>query len=291
MAKVNVRKQIKEAKKILKEVMQEHLTEIAELLVDQIMSKYSKLPESKKADAIKDLLPKGIPTYKSALLKTMAVIAGTALEAAREEIPKKSSVELTNWRNEQSVLLGEFEELPPKIKKRLKSQMELLVKTQKADLDKVVLFQFSSSLGSTDSHNVLRFDLMESADDFVLGPSVDGGAGVMAARGINEARQAFFFDDDVLEGVDAFIFKNDIPETPICEDLNGTVFSADDPNFLRYTPPLHYNCDSYILPILKGNLNGREITQLKPSKSDLEKYIQFSEHEADCCGRSKLVEL
>lgn len=43
-----------------------------------------------------------------------------------------------------------------------------------------------------------------------------------------------------------------------------------------------HNCDSYILPILKGNLGNRKITKLQPSKSDLEKYIQF--HDGKCCS-------
>ena len=44
-----------------------------------------------------------------------------------------------------------------------------------------------------------------------------------------------------------------------------------------------HNCDSYILPVLKGNLGKREISPLRPSKSDLEKYIQFhSDHCIDC---------
>lgn len=54
-----------------------------------------------------------------------------------------------------------------------------------------------------------------------------------------------------------------------------------------------HNCKSYITPILKGKLGDREITQLKPSSSDLEKYIQFSDDPARnfCCNNLMLVNI
>lgn len=290
MGTVSVKKQINQSKDELKSVMMAHLAEITESLVEQIMANYRKLIPSQRGNAIKDLTQSGVAVYKKELLSAVAIVADLALQGARKEVPKKSKIELTEW-DASLISLGEFEKLPAKMQKRLKNQVDLLIKTQKNDLDKVVMFQFTSSNESTDSESTIRYDLYESADKYLNGPSVDAGAGVMAARTVNESRQAFFFDDEVLEGIDAFKFVNDVPETPICEDLNGTIFSADDPDFQRYTPPLHYNCDSYIIPILKGNLGDREIERLKPSSSDLDKYIQFNEHHQFCCGPLRLVDL
>jgi len=289
MAKAKVKKEIVEAAALLKELMIENLTFVAESMIDQIMRNYKKLTPSKRYDSIKDLNAKGMKEYKDEMLAAMAVISAMAIENARKEIPAASKVKLSEW-NESALSLGEFEKLPPKVRNRLKSQVDLLLNTQKSDLDKVIMFQFSSSLESTDSEDIIRHDIFESAEDFILGPSIDAGAGVVAARGINEARQAFFFDDEVLEEVDAFQFVNDAPETPICDDLNGKIFAADDPEFQRYTPPLHYNCKSYIIPILKGKLGDRKIERLKPSKADLDKYVQFS-GEKCCTGRVMLYDI
>lgn len=275
MGKVTVRKDIKEAREILADIMREHLSDMAETRIDQIMKNYKALTPARKIDAIKNLPEISTSHYKKNLLKALAVIAGDAIEKARKEVPKASKVKLSEW-NEEKLALGEFDDLPPKVRKRLTSQVDVLLKTQKDDLDKRIMLQFSSSVETTDSGDIIRYDVFESAEDYILGPSVDAGSGVMGARAINEARQAFFFDDEVLEEIDAFQFKNDVPETPICEDLNGKIFAKDDPEYMRYYPPLHFNCDSYVLPILKGNLKDRKISRLKPSDSELDKYVQFS---------------
>src|SRR5687768_9518270 len=195
MAKVNVRKQINDSKDALKEVMLAHLSEIAESLVEQIMSNYRKLTPSTRQNAIKDIKVKGMGDYKKDLLNSMAIVAGLALDGARSEVPAKSKVKLSEW-DEGEVLLGQFEKLPSKVRKRLKSQLELLTATQKNDLEKIVMFQFTSSVESTDSEETIRYDLFESAEKYLNGPSVDAGSGVLAARTVNESRQAFFFDDE-----------------------------------------------------------------------------------------------
>jgi hypothetical protein len=276
-----IRRDIHDAKAALKEVMQSNLRLITESMIDQIMRNYRNATPAQRINATKNLTPTGVAEYKRQFLEAMAVVCQDGLESARKDVPSKAKKKLADW-DEDALMLGEYEKLPPKVKKRLKAQSDLMVNTQKADLDKYIMMQFSSSLPSTDSESTIKYDLFETAEDYITGPSVDAGAGMMAGKGINEARQAFFFDDEVLEEIEAFEFVNDVPETPICEDLNGTVFSKDDPGFDRYNPPLHFNCDSYILPILNGKLGDREITQLKPSNSDLEKYIQFHKKECNC---------
>ncbi len=291
--KVNVKKDIKEAKEVLRDLMQESLANIAEDFIDKIMKNYSNASASQKVNSAKNVEMSGINAYRKELLEAMAIISADALEKARLEIPSKSKTKLAEW-DEDALRLGQFESLPSKVKKRLNNQANILTESQAADLKKVILFQFSSSVDSTDSEQLIRYDIFESAGDFIKGPTTEAGSGVIGARVINEARQAFFFDDEVLEDIEAFVFMNDVPETPICEDLSnggqGKVFSADDPGFLRYTPPLHYNCDSYILPVVKGNLDGREIEKLQPSDPALEAYIQFKENHV-CTGRVHLADI
>jgi NAD+--asparagine ADP-ribosyltransferase len=81
----------------------------------------------------------------------------------------------------------------------------------------------------------------------------------------------------VKEEIDAFEFVNGDPVSEVCQDLAGTVFDKDDPDLFRYTPPLHWNCKSYIRPILKGNLGNKTIEKLKPSSKKIEETIQFTE--------------
>lgn len=49
-----------------------------------------------------------------------------------------------------------------------------------------------------------------------------------------------------------------------------------------------HNCDSYITPIMKGNLDDREIEKLKASK-ELTKTIQFSDKCVDHCDHKSFL--
>lgn len=289
MAKTKVVTIIDKSKETLKKVMLSNLEFMSNSLITQIMRNYRKATKSQQINAAKNVIPSGLSTYKQELLETMAIIAGLAIETAREDLPKKAKTKLAL--DEESLLMGEFDKLPPTMRRRLKSQMELLTKTQREDLEKAIMFQFSSSVESTDSGDTIEYDLFESADKWMNGPSVDAGAGVMAARTVNESRSAFFQDDEVSEGIEAFIFLNDDPETPICQDLVGTIFSKDDPGADRYYPPLHYNCKSYIDVILVGDLGDRQITRLQPSSKELDKYVQFNEDHNFKCGCMRLTDM
>jgi SPP1 gp7 family putative phage head morphogenesis protein len=271
--KPNIRKEIIEAKQALKDIMQEELATIAESMIAQIISRASRLNPSKALDAIKDVTQPGVNRYKELLTTALAVIAFDSIEVARKEVPPKKNVRL----DEDRFTLSEFDRLPPKLQKKIKTNVSLLIDAQLADLNKAILFQYESSVDSTDSVDLIKKDLENSASDYVTGRAVEGGAGVTAAKMVNAGREAFFSDSDVSEEIEAFQFVNGDPVSPICQDLAGTVFAKDDPEAARYTPPLHFNCKSYIVPILKGNLNGREVGELKPSKADLDKHVQFSE--------------
>jgi hypothetical protein len=289
MAKNKIQKDIQEATEIITEIMREGLENISDKVIQQIMKEYNKLTPSKKIDAIKAMTDTGVNEYKNTLLTAMSVIVVDAIDKARREVPKASKVKLSET-NDVFIRLGDFEELPLKVKKKLKSQIDILVATQKNDIDKSIALQFSSSIDTTEDASLLEYDLYEASNKYIKGPAIPAGASVVSARGINEGRNAFFFEDETLEEIDAFEFRNDSPVSPICQDLNGTVFSAKDPTWSRYSPPIHFNCKSYIVPILKGNLGKKEITRLQPSNSDLEKYIQF--HDCKCCtGRVGLVDI
>lgn len=240
MPKNKVRKDIKEASEIIREIMREGIKNIADLQIKQIMKNYRNSTPSQQINATKDLKDSGVNDYKNSLLTAMAVIIADTLQKVRKEVPTKKKITMSEW-NEEALQLGEYDKLPKKVKKRLKSQVDILVKTQKYDIDKSIALQFSSSVVSTDDEKTLEYDLFEASRKYVDGPAIPASSSVISARGINEARQAYFSEDEVLEEIEAFQFKNDIPVTPICQDLNGTIFSANDPGFDRYQPPLHFN--------------------------------------------------
>lgn len=281
MPKQNPKQTIKDAGSALKDLMQDRLAKIADVMVKQIMARARRLPASQRASAIKDISWTGEQEYRSTILETFGDIAFESINNARKEVPKAAKVKLTE--SLDSIKLAQqtnFDRLPKQLRDRLQKQAELLVGTQLSDLEKNIFFQYMDSYDTTDDMDLLQDDLNQAAVEYVDGEAIGSGAMLNAAKTVNEARSAFFFDDDVLQELDAFEFMNGDPVTPICQDLNGTVFAKDDPNMFRYTPPLHWNCKSYIVPILAGKLGDRQIEKLKPSTAALEKTIQFQEN---CC--------
>ena len=278
--RANIKRDITAGSLALRAVMTENFETIAQAMIDQIMVRLAKLPESQRLTAINDLKKTGVAEYKAAMLASMSVVAFDSLEAVRKEVPAAKSVKLME--NEESLLLGEFEELPASIRAKVFKQYQLLSLTQLDDLQKEILFQFNHSIDSTDSLDLIRKDLEDTAFEFTSGPRVQTGAASMAAQVINETRNSFFDDPEVQDEIDAFEFVNEDPVSPICQDLAGRIFEKDDPDRFRYTPPLHFNCKSWMRPILKGNLKGREITGLTPSTKKIEDSIQFADAVCGC---------
>jgi SPP1 gp7 family putative phage head morphogenesis protein len=277
--KPKINKDISEASKALKEIMSEELAKIGNDLISQVMRQAKQLTPSQRLKAISGLSPKGVRAYTDLIKTALSTIALESLEKVKKEIPKKKNVALVE--NLNSIQLDEFDRLPAKLRKKIQAQTQLLIGKQIGDIQKVIEFAYTTAEDETDSLEQIEADLNESAIGWIDGTAIESGAALNASTVINSARNAFFFDDEVLEEVDAFQFVNGDPVTQICNDLAGTIFSKDDPAADRYFPPLHFNCKSYIVPILKGNLGSREIEKLKPSKKSLEQQVQFSEHD---CG-------
>lgn len=281
MGRPSIPKDIKDAHEAILQVMQDNLYSISENVIKELMKGYRKKTPSQRIKAVKDITDKGLPKYKAELLAVIAVISSDALKKVRKEVPKASTVKMQDW-DERAVHFGEFEKLPPKIRTRLKTQVDLIVEMQKNDLDKTILFQFTSSVDSTDSESTIEYDLYDSAENFIDGNALSAGADLTGARAINEVRQAFFMDSEVQDQLDALMFMNDDPKTDVCIDLSnngeGKLFSADDPNFGRFSPPLHFRCKSYIMPILKGFADSKEIQPLVLSNPAFEADIQFCDH-------------
>lgn len=286
-----------DSEKSLKNVMRSNLAIIADNIIMQIMAKESGLGYAQKPEAIKGIKTSGINQYKRDLLDLLTVIAYEAIVIANKEVPKaKIQLSEINYNqiqlsdNDEAKKLQKdkskrfktmFNALPPSVKRRIKLQQELLIKTQIADLEKAVFYKFENSIGVTDSAKQLKADLTEAAEDYILGNPVNAGSAVTAVRTINQSKADFFKKPEVDAEIWGKRFVNNFPinRTPICEELNGTIFRKDDPNLDRYTPPLHWNCRSGLEPILIGELTPEEEKKVKPVKIDpeLEKTIQFEE--------------
>lgn len=277
--KAPIKQHITDGKLAIKEIMQENLAQIAASMISQIMAKAKKLPKSKRLDAIKNVDQPGVNDYKNSIKTALAIIATDAIDQIRKEIPKAKKVKLAQGNGSQ-FHLSEFDDLPPDLQKRIQTESQLLVGTQLSDLEKVVFFQFTSSYDSTDSDDLLESDLEGAAEDYIGGASIDAGSGLLSAEVVNTARNAFYMDDEVNDQIDALQFVNGDPVTTICQKLDGVIFDANDPLADRFQPPFHWNCKTYIIPILKGNLDSEDDIEPLSDYANLESEMQFSEDQS-----------
>jgi SPP1 gp7 family putative phage head morphogenesis protein len=261
----------------LRELMKTMLSDVGSQVIADLMAKKKRANPSQYLSLTSQVEPKGSRDYKKELQGFLANLSTQSLRQARGEIPGGKKIKLVE--DLESVQLDEdlYKKLPKSIQKSIDSQVGLLTTFQIQDLLKAIYFQFNSSVTSTDSDDTVESDLQDSLDKFLEGSSVAAGAGNTVAKAVNESRSTFFFDEDVQEEIESFTFVNGDPVSPICQDLAGTVFSKDDPNMERYSPPLHHNCKSYLVANLKGTNKDVDPDGLQPSKASLEKYITLSE--------------
>ena len=80
----------------------------------------------------------------------------------------------------------------------------------------------------------------------------------------NQGRQDMMEDPDVKDIMAGEMFSAimDARTTDICASLDGQVFIYGDPDIARFTPPLHYQCRSQLVPVTKYE-------SFEPIKSEL----------------------
>lgn len=260
------KKLIVSARDRLTTLMRESLTDIADDFVQDLAKAYRKAGKSSKVNSFKNIHPKGRNQYVRDLQDWLSEVGLKALNDVRKEIPKAKNVKL-----------ADFDKLPKKVQKRIKAQSQLMVDTQLSDLEKALYFKFTANADySLGSDQLFEGGLQKTADAYVDGGSVLVGAANAAAEIVNESRNAFFFDDEVLQEVESFTFVNPAPVSDICQDLAGRTFDKNDPEAEQYFPPLHHNCKSYLVPNFVGSGKKIDKNGLEPSSAKIKESIKFS---------------
>lgn len=97
---------------------------------------------------------------------------------------------------------------------------------------------------------------------------------------VNDARNTFFFDDEVIEGIHSFTYVNPSPVAQVCVELAGKNFAPNDAEFLRHSPPNHHNCKSYLKANLTTAQNPPEIDEFPALTQSARDSITLKEGES-----------
>ena len=248
----------------LKGIMQAGLAELLEGYKKQISSKYKNATAAQKTNLGVNLEPKGLNLYKDKLREELAKIANTALIGARKETPKAKKIKLSESIQLAAPKGGYFDALPKNVKRLVQAQVNLIAQSQANDLGKAVAFQYTSSQTSTEDLDQILKDIDDVATPIIegstkAGMSIDAAAGNAVSSISNQARLEWFFEPEVLETIESFTFYNEDPQSDICQELDGMTWATNDPDLDRYSPPLHHNCKSRLMPNEKGAEKNPEI--------------------------------
>lgn len=248
----------------LKALMESQLKVLYVNLKEALRKRYNSFKGSDKILACKGIESPGLNDYKSMLKDCMAEIAAQSIAQSRSLVPSKRNVRLFERFDTLRLAEGPYDALPPAVRKLIDAQANLIAETQAGDIEKHVFFSFTSSATSSEDIDGILNDVDAQVGDKIddgspQGMNLDAAAGDATAHVTQQSALSFFFDSEVLDGIASFTFTNEDPVSEICQELAGTTFAVNDPDLDRYTPPLHHNCKSRLVPNLVGDTDNPDI--------------------------------
>lgn len=246
--------------------------------INDVMNKYKQLPTTRKQNATSKVKMGGISDLRKDLKRSLTETVAMSIDMAKKEIPSKSNIELSNHERDMlrmvekfgdvsEIRLNDFSKLPAYIQVLVSKQSDLISEDSLNDLKARVDFSFSSIETKSADENVVKQSMEEEAQKFIDSNQINLKGVNAASLMVNEGRDAFFFEPEVLEEIHSFTFVNYSPKSAICKELAGTTFNTNDAESQRYTPPLHHNCKSYLRANLKTSkgIDRLEVSTLSPS--------------------------
>lgn len=282
---LNTKKKEKTPKTLIDEQSEKVSSEIADVLkfasdkyiVDTI-NRYKQLPESKKQNATSKIVIAGKAKLKKELRNILTDTSLKAIDMAKKEVPTPKEIQLKSTEKDLLILtekygdyseikLNEFSKLPAHIQVLIGKQSELISEASLTEMKERLDFSFSSIETKSKDEGVIRQAMQEEANDFITSNQVNVKGTNVSSLVVNESRNTYFENDDVLDQIHSFTFMNNAPKSAICRELAGTTFNTNDVESLRYSPPLHHNCKSFLRANLKTSkgIEKLDISTLSPS--------------------------
>ena len=235
----------------LESIMREELEKRSDQMLSTIENILRKETGAKRRSKA---LSVGLPNpraYAKKLKEYMAVVA----DEAREQVLKELDMQDVRF----SDLLDLIKKLPPAARRRFQAEIELIIKDQDHNLEKMVFFSLNNEIDRTDSVDALMKEMKENRDKYIRGSVIATASKNFVSNMVNGVRNDVFQAPEVFEQLESFVFRNSNPKSHICKNLNGRVFSKEEYKTSANLPPLHHNCDSYIEAQTLNKNNNRPV--------------------------------
>jgi succinate dehydrogenase flavin-adding protein (antitoxin of CptAB toxin-antitoxin module) len=251
---VNISKFIRDQSKILYEHMTNGLSIRADQYVDDVMGVILNTNKSQIRNEVKKIKVPGSQIYRSSLQSAFAPLINKSTNDVLRELGFSTSFKFNDIDDLKSIV-------PSAAKQGANEQAKLLVDAQDADLMKQVLFTVNSKLESLNDDQMSK-QLREITKAYITGPALRAAAGNSVSTLVNLARNAVFQTKAVFDEIESFVFTNPDPVAAVCVNLAGRVFTKEEYLTTNNLPPLHHNCDSYIVAQRTGKKRIKPISPL-----------------------------
>lgn len=269
---------------------------IAALESDEITSKSfkdapTKLSEFRLAATKFKRVSDAVEEYQTALLRLDKAQGAVEVDEAIYALGRIS--------DKVNLIFGDY--LTFDQRQRIEAKAEVFSETQKNDVVKAVDLQYQSSLSYAEDDQ-LELDMNLAADKVISGPMTTAGPDVQASQMVNETlietsqKYSEETGDEILSFT--FIAVDDGVTTEICKELGGLkgkpkmTLAANDPALNEYSPPLHFNCRSFMQVNTSRMKDNPEITGVPKLTVEARKQIQLSESSRSLADyKGKQVEL
>lgn len=235
-----------------------------------------------KRRALNDLAIPDKLAYKNALKLFLAETTGVAVADVLKELGK-SGMKF----DEVDKLL---KNVPAASRAKLKVEVDTILQTQDDEMIKRMFFIASQRLDTTDSVDSLIMDMRKARDSYLTSAALSVAATNAVSGTVNTARNAVFQTPEVFQEIESFVLVNPAPESAICVNIVGRVFSKDE-YLTADLPPYHHNCKTTVEAQLTGQKDIKPINPigLTPTGSEEEvaailKSKTFSEHTTCGCN-------
>ncbi len=246
-----------------------------ELMVTELTKRRDKLLENtrkilnnnKTQNRRKEVINQSIPDsrqYKKDIFNFLVELSATATKQVLSEI-KLPKAEFADDKD--------LKKLTPNTRKRLETEVDLIVNTQESDLEKNTYFAFNNNVDNTDSTELLIQQMKEGSDRYINGPSIEIGAANFVSNAVNNARNDVFQSKEILDEMESFTIVNPSPEAAICKELAGRTITKEQ-YINSDLPPYHHACNSIVVANVKGAKGNPKINPLGLSFTGTEEQVQ-----------------
>jgi hypothetical protein len=114
--------------------------------------------------------------------------------------------------------------------------------------------------------NTATLKAMIAGDETLQRKITEKGVALAASNSISllvkTVRNDVFVDPVIEPQIDSYIFSNPAPDSAVCKNFNGRVFSVKQYKTSEFLPPLHHNCKSVAIPQWKKQANKKPLSPL-----------------------------